>query len=38
MSAKAEGLRVPQANIDLFHKYEADIKQYAMSGLAFAGL
>jgi hypothetical protein len=38
MSARAEGLRVPQANIDLFHKYEADIKQYAMSGLAFAGL
>ncbi len=38
MSAGAEGLRVPQANLDLFHKYEADIKQYAMSGLAFLGL
>ncbi|HKC13255.1 MAG TPA: hypothetical protein VKI41_14590 [Vicinamibacteria bacterium] len=38
LGASAEGLRVPQANIDLFRKYEADIKQYAMSGLAFAGL
>jgi hypothetical protein len=38
MGAGAETLRVPQGNIDLFRKYEADIKQYAMSGLAFAGL
>jgi hypothetical protein len=38
MTAGAEALRVPQANIDLFRKYESDIKQYAMSGLAFAGL
>jgi hypothetical protein len=38
MTAGAEGLRVPQANIDLFRKYESDIKQYAMNGLAFAGL
>jgi hypothetical protein len=38
MTAGAGGLRVPQANIELFRKYEADIKQYAMSGLALVGL
>lgn len=34
----AEMMRVPQANIDLFRKYEADLKKYAMEGLAMAGL
>jgi hypothetical protein len=29
---------VPQQNIDLFRKYEADIKKYAMGGLEFLGL
>jgi hypothetical protein len=29
---------VPQANIELFRKYEADIKKYAMSGLGMIGL
>jgi len=31
-------LAVPRANVDLFRKYEADIKKYAMHGLAFIGL
>jgi hypothetical protein len=31
-------LEVPRANVELFRKYEADIKKYAMHGLAFAGL
>ncbi|HSB60637.1 MAG TPA: hypothetical protein VLI67_02885 [Vicinamibacteria bacterium] len=34
----AEALRVPQANIELFRKHEADLKKYAMEGLALAGL
>jgi hypothetical protein len=34
----AEMMRVPQANIDLFRKYEADLKKYTMEGLAIAGL
>jgi len=34
----AEMLKMPQANIDLFRKYEADLKKYAMEGLALAGL
>lgn len=38
MADQAGSLNVPQANIDLFRKYEADIKKYAMSGLAFLGL
>ncbi|HXB55867.1 MAG TPA: hypothetical protein VN461_13850 [Vicinamibacteria bacterium] len=38
LAGNAGGLAVPQANMDLFRKYEADIKQYAMSGLAFLGL
>ena len=29
---------VPQQNIELFRKYEADIKKYAMGGLEFIGL
>jgi hypothetical protein len=33
-----KALTIPQANIDLFRKYEADIKKYAMNGLAFVGL
>jgi len=33
-----EGLAVPSANLALFQKHEADIKKYAMSGLAFIGL
>jgi hypothetical protein len=31
-------LQVPPENVALFRKYEADIRQYAMSGLAFIGL
>ena len=31
-------LAVPKANVELFRKYEADIKKYAMHGLAFIGL
>ena len=34
----AEGLHVPAANVELFRKHAADIKKYAMSGLAFIGL
>jgi SpoVK/Ycf46/Vps4 family AAA+-type ATPase len=33
----AEALAVPTANVELFRKYEADIKKYAMHGLAFIG-
>jgi hypothetical protein len=33
-----EVLEVPRANVELFRKYEADIKKYAMHGLAFIGL
>ena len=29
---------MPKANVELFRKYEADIKKYAMHGLAFIGL
>jgi hypothetical protein len=29
---------VPQQNIELFRKYEAEIKKYAMSGLEWIGL
>jgi hypothetical protein len=38
--AMREGLEtaVPRANVELFRKYEADIKKYAMHGLAFIGL
>ncbi len=34
----AKQMDVPQANIDLFNKYEADIKKYAMGGLEMIGL
>lgn len=37
-SRAAKALDVPKANLDLFRKYEADIKKYAMHGLAFIGL
>ena len=33
-----KALEVPRANVELFRKYEADIKKYAMHGLAFVGL
>lgn len=33
-----KALAVPKANVELFRKYEADIKKYAMHGLAFVGL
>jgi len=33
-----KALAVPRANVELFRKYEADIKKYAMNGLAFIGL
>ena len=29
---------VPPANIELFKKYEAEIKKYAMGGLEWIGL
>ncbi len=32
-----QALEVPRANVELFRKYEADIKKYAMHGLAFVG-
>jgi hypothetical protein len=35
---QAKQLDVPRQNIDLFRKYEADIKKYAMSGLEWIGL
>ena len=35
---QARQLQVPQANVDLFKKYESDIKKYAMTGLAAVGL
>ena len=34
----AKALDVPKANIELFRKYEADIKKYAMNGLELLGL
>ena len=34
----AKELDVPPANIELFRKYEADIKKYAMGGLEWIGL
>ncbi len=38
MAEGMKALEVPQANIELFRKYEADIDKYAMHGLAMAGL
>lgn len=35
---EAGALDVPKANIELFRKYEADIKRYAMGGLEMIGL
>lgn len=35
---EAKALDVPKANLELFRKYEADIKKYAMSGLELIGL
>lgn len=35
---RAREMDVPPANIALFHKYEPQIKQYAMSGLEWIGL
>lgn len=37
-SEGARALDVPPANIELFRKYEADIKKYAMGGLDLIGL
>jgi len=34
----AEKLRVPAANLELFHKHEAAIEKYAMHGLTLLGL
>ena len=31
-------LHVPRENVELFRKHEADLRKYAMSGLAFIGL
>jgi hypothetical protein len=33
-----EALAVPKANVELFRKHEAEIKKYAMHGLAYIGL
>jgi hypothetical protein len=33
-----DALRVPRANVELFRKHQAEIKKYAMNGLAFLGL
>ena len=33
-----ETLHVPRANVQLFRKHEAELKKYAMNGLAFLGL
>jgi hypothetical protein len=33
-----QALEVPRANVALFRKHQADIKRYAMNGLAFIGL
>jgi hypothetical protein len=38
LAGKAKAMDVPQANIDLFRKHEAEITKYAMTGLAFIGL
>jgi len=34
----SEALSVPRANVELFRRHEAEIKKYAMNGLAFLGL
>ena len=38
MKNQAKQLQVPQGNVELFKKYEADIQKYAMSGLSILGL
>jgi hypothetical protein len=38
VTAQTTGMRVPQANIDLFRKHEEDIKKYTMGGLGLLGL
>jgi hypothetical protein len=38
LAGKAKAVDVPQANIDLFRKHEAEITRYAMGGLTFLGL
>ena len=38
LGSAAKALEVPKANIELFRKYEADIKKYAMTGLDAVGL
>ena len=34
----SEALHVPRANVELFRRHQAEIKKYAMNGLAFLGL
>jgi hypothetical protein len=34
----AKALEVPKANVELFRKYDADIKKYAMTGLELIGM
>ena len=38
LGERTQALEVPRANIELFKKYEADIKKYAMTGLVAFGL
>jgi hypothetical protein len=38
LADKAKAMDVAPANIELFRKHEAEIKQYAMGGLSFLGL
>jgi len=38
LAREAQKLRVPEANLVLFRKYQPDIQKYAMSGLAMIGL
>jgi hypothetical protein len=38
LARQAESLKVPEQNVALFRKYEADIQKYAMHGLAMIGL
>lgn len=38
LADKAKVMDVPQANIDLFRRHEAEITKYAMGGLTFLGL
>jgi hypothetical protein len=38
MGSAAEAMDVPRSNVELFRKHEAEIKKYAMNGLAMLGL